>query len=143
MIAMALACDPQLLIADEPTTALDVTVQAQILELLAELQAELGMAILLDHPRPRRGRRRADDVTVMYAGRVVETRPGRRRSSPARRTRTRGPARARSRRSTAPRRRPPPIPGRPPSPDALPPGCPFAPALRAVPRTCADELSRR
>ena len=55
MIAMALSCEPALLIADEPTTALDVTIQAQILELLAELRQRLGMAIVLDHTRPRCG----------------------------------------------------------------------------------------
>ncbi len=75
MIAIALSCGPQLLIADEPTTALDVTTQAQILWLLHDLQAQLGMAIILvthdlgvvaDH---------ADDVVVMYAGRVVERAP--------------------------------------------------------------------
>ena len=57
MIAMALLCQPELLIADEPTTALDVTVQAQILDLLGELRREIGMAIVLDHPRSRRDRR--------------------------------------------------------------------------------------
>ena len=56
MIAMALICRPALLIADEPTTALDVTIQAQILKLMKDLQAELGMAHADDHPRPRRGR---------------------------------------------------------------------------------------
>ena len=59
MIAIALACDPKVLIADEPTTALDVTIQAQILELVKELRRKLGMAHHLDHPRPgRRGRHR-------------------------------------------------------------------------------------
>lgn len=72
MIAMALACSPRLLIADEPTTALDVTVQAQILELLKRLKEELGMAIMLiTHDLGVVGEM-ADRVVVMYAGRVVE-----------------------------------------------------------------------
>jgi oligopeptide/dipeptide ABC transporter ATP-binding protein len=73
MIAMALACDPRLLIADEPTTALDVTIQAQILELLRELQRELGMAILLITHDLGVVAEMAHRVVVMYAGRVVET----------------------------------------------------------------------
>jgi peptide/nickel transport system ATP-binding protein len=72
MIAMALACDPALLIADEPTTALDVTVQAQILDLLAELQAELGTAIILVTHDLGVVSQVADDVLVMYAGRCIE-----------------------------------------------------------------------
>ncbi len=73
MIAMALMCDPELLIADEPTTALDVTVQAQILRLLAELQRELGLAILLITHDLGIVARMAHRVSVMYAGRVVES----------------------------------------------------------------------
>ena len=72
MIAMALACSPDLLIADEPTTALDVTVQAQILDLLRELQAQSGMAIILITHDLGVVAEMADEVAVMYAGRVVE-----------------------------------------------------------------------
>jgi len=73
MIAMALMCDPELLIADEPTTALDVTVQAQILRLLMELQRELGLAILLITHDLGIVARMAHRVSVMYAGKVVES----------------------------------------------------------------------
>ena len=76
MIAMALACDPDLLIADEPTTALDVTVQAQILDLLRDLQAESGMAIILITHDLGVVAEMANTVAVMYAGRVVERASG-------------------------------------------------------------------
>lgn len=72
MIAMAIACKPSILIADEPTTALDVTIQAQILDLLQELQEESGMAIILITHDLGVVARMADDVAVMYAGKVVE-----------------------------------------------------------------------
>jgi peptide/nickel transport system ATP-binding protein len=73
MISMALMCEPELLIADEPTTALDVTVQAQILRLLQSLQRELGLALLLITHDLGIVARMADRVSVMYAGHVVES----------------------------------------------------------------------
>ena len=75
MIAMALSCEPDLLIADEPTTALDVTIQAQILELLGKLRQQLGMGIILITHDLGVVAEVADDVVVMYAGRVVERAP--------------------------------------------------------------------
>jgi peptide/nickel transport system ATP-binding protein len=75
MIAMALACDPKLLIADEPTTALDVTIQAQILELMRVLRAEMGTAIILITHDLGVIAEVADDVVVMYAGKIVEQAP--------------------------------------------------------------------
>ena len=72
MIAMALSCNPSLLIADEPTTALDVTIQAQILNLIEELQEQLGMALLLITHDLGVVAEQADDVAIMYAGRIVE-----------------------------------------------------------------------
>jgi oligopeptide/dipeptide ABC transporter ATP-binding protein len=75
MIAMALACDPKVLIADEPTTALDVTIQAQILELLKKLQRERGMAIILITHDLGVVAEAADDVAIMYAGRIAELAP--------------------------------------------------------------------
>jgi oligopeptide/dipeptide ABC transporter ATP-binding protein len=77
MIAIALACKPKLLIADEPTTALDVTVQAQVLELMAELRARLGMSLVLISHDLGVIAEHCDRITVMYAGQVVETGPTR------------------------------------------------------------------
>jgi peptide/nickel transport system ATP-binding protein len=75
MIAMALSCQPKLLIADEPTTALDVTIQAQVLRLLKEIQGEMGMAVMLITHDLGVVAEIADRVAVMYAGRIVETGP--------------------------------------------------------------------
>ena len=89
MIAMALANDPKLLIADEPTTALDVTVQAQILELIERLQSEFGMAVVVITHDLGVVAEMADDVSVMYAGR--DRREGRRGHDLRRRPSTRTP----------------------------------------------------
>ena len=89
MIAMAIANSPKLLIADEPTTALDVTIQAQILEVLKKAQDRDEGGDDPDHPRPGPRRRAADRVIVMYAGKVVSTATSTRSSSSAAGTRTR------------------------------------------------------
>ena len=111
MIAMALACNPSLLIADEPTTALDVTIQAQILALLAELRREIGMGVLFITHNLGVVAEIADRVVVMYAGRVVEEADVRRavpRAAPsvhARPARLPAAPRARRARRDGPRRR--------------------------------------
>ena len=89
MIAMALACEPKLLIADEPTTALDVTIQKQILELIDSLRRRLGMSVILVTHDLGVIAGTADRVAVMYAGRIVETAPTTERCSPTPATRTR------------------------------------------------------
>ena len=104
MIAMALVLDPEVLIADEPTTALDVTVQAQILELIRELQEEHGTAVILITHDLGVVAQIADEVAVMYAGRVVERAPLDTRARRAPSTRTPGACSARSRAPDVPRR---------------------------------------
>jgi oligopeptide/dipeptide ABC transporter ATP-binding protein len=76
LIAIAIACEPKVLVADEPTTALDVTIQAQVLDLFASLQADLGMGLLLVTHDVGVARQMADRVAVMYAGRLAEEGPG-------------------------------------------------------------------
>ncbi|MGI9478283.1 MAG: ABC transporter ATP-binding protein [Hyphomicrobiaceae bacterium] len=125
LIAMAIALDPAVLIADEPTTALDVTVQAQILELLAELQHETGMAIVLITHDLGLVARHADDVAVMYGGRVVEQGP-----LDAIFARNRHPYTVSLLRSIPHLDTPSdaeltPIEGQPPNPAELPAGCAF------------------
>ena len=144
MIAMALACDPKLLIADEPTTALDVTIQAQILEIVRELRQQLGMAIIWITHDLGVVAGIADRVMVMYAGQVVEQAPVARalrqpaaplhpraaRDDPERR-----PARARGGCRT--------IEGQPPILMAEPRSCPFAPRCRACLRPLPRRRTRR
>jgi peptide/nickel transport system ATP-binding protein len=124
MIAMALAAGPSVLIADEPTTALDVTVQKQILELLDTLRRELRLSLLFITHDLGVVAQIADRVAVMYAGRIVEEGPA---SEVLRRPRhpyTEGLLRAAPRLA---REKLVPIPGTVPALDALPPGCAFAP----------------
>ncbi len=127
MIAMALACAPRLLVADEPTTALDVTVQAQILELLDSLRRETGTAILLITHDMGVIARLADRVAVTYAGRIVEAGPVGTIFATPLHPYTTGLLTAVPRLDGAPDAPPAGIPGAPPDPGALPEGCAFAP----------------
>ncbi|KKB11331.1 peptide ABC transporter ATP-binding protein [Devosia geojensis] len=131
-IAMALACDPALLIADEPTTALDVTIQAQILDLLARLQQERGMGMLFVTHNLGVVAEIADRVAVMYAGSIVETGSVTRVFAHPRHPYTKGLMRSVPRlgEATALKEAGTPLPtisGSVPSLVNLPPGCPFAP----------------
>ena len=127
MIAIALACRPKLLIADEATTALDVTTQAQIMELLLELQAELGMALMLISHDLGLAASYADEVIVMYAGRIVEQAPATRLFSRVRMPYTQALLEAIPRLERPAHSPLPVVGGRPPDLSALPAGCSFAP----------------
>ncbi len=127
MIAMALSCDPELLIADEPTTALDVTIQAQILELIGRLKHELGTAVLMITHDLGVVAGMADRVIVMYAGRVVEEGPTDAIFAAPRMPYTLGLLQSLPRLDDPADRRLEPIPGQPPDLTALPRGCPLAP----------------
>ncbi len=130
MIAMALACDPKLLIADEPTTALDVTIQAQILELLNELRATRNLAVLLITHDLGVVAETADRVCVMYTGRIVEESPVEELFARPKMPYTEGLLRSVPKLTMAEvgkAERMETIEGTVPSPTALPPGCHFAP----------------
>ena len=139
MIAMSLLCDPDLLIADEPTTALDVTVQAQILELLRRLQAELGMAVALVTHDLGVIAGLADQVLVMYAGRVAEVAPAAELFARPAHPYTRGLLASMPRLDEARAEDLTAIAGQPPNLQALPPGCPFAPRCPFVFDRCHEE----
>jgi len=136
MIAMAIACKPRLLIADEPTTALDVTIQAQILDLLAELQAEIGMAIMLVTHDLGVVARIADRVQVMYAGRVVETGPAEAVFEAPGMPYTEALLRSVPRVDLVEDAPLDPIRGSPPDVMRIPPGCSFAPRCDHVRDAC-------
>jgi len=144
MIAIALASSPRLLLADEPTTALDVTIQDQILKLLLRLREQLGMSVILVTHDLGVVAQTCDRVTVMYAGRLVETAPVRALFTQPRHAYTLGLRLSLP--SSVGRRQPlKPIPGAPPDLRALlPPGCPFAPRCGFVTDACrAEEPKRR
>jgi oligopeptide transport system ATP-binding protein len=140
VIAIALACDPQILIADEPTTALDVTIQAQILELLRELQERLGMSVILITHDLGVVAHTAHRVAVMYAGKVVETGTLRETFYDPQMPYTWGllasiplPTADRGQELI-------PIPGSPPDMLDPPKGCPFTARCPYSMRVCADEV---
>jgi len=126
MIAMALACEPKLLLADEPTTALDVTIQAQILALLRDLQERLSMSLLLITHDLGVVAENAQQVVVMYAGRVVETAPVRGLFAKPAHPYTRGLLESIPGDDAVPKRRLRAIEGIVPDLRGLPPGCRFA-----------------
>jgi peptide/nickel transport system ATP-binding protein/oligopeptide transport system ATP-binding protein len=135
MIAMALVCRPKLLIADEPTTALDVTIQAQILELLEDLQEEFGMAVLLITHDLGIVADLADAVAVMYAGRIVEYAPTRELFAKPRHPYTLGLFHSRPRLGVK-KQRLDVIPGLVPNPADFPSGCRFHPRCAYVADDC-------
>ncbi len=137
MLAIALACRPQLLIADEPTTALDVTIQAQILDLIGALQRELGMALLLVTHDLGVVAERADTVAIMYAGRVVETGPAARVLGAPRHPYTRGLLASLPRLGAAGGRLAA-IPGTVPDAAQLPSGCRFRDRCPDAIAACAE-----
>ena len=141
MIAMALACRPKLLIADEPTTALDVTIQAQILKLMNELKREHGTSILFITHDLGVICQMADDVAVMYCGQVVELAPARTIFSDPEFSHpyTEGLMVSIPRLDTPANERLDAIPGAVPHPLDLPKGCKFAPRCKYCTQKCLDE----
>src|SRR5712692_9037398 len=140
MIAMALACDPALILADEPTTALDVTIQAQILELLKDLSRRLGVAMLIITHNLGVVARYADRVNVMYAGRIIERSTAREIYATPRHPYTLGLLASVPRLDEPRRERLAPIEGQPPDLTRLPPGCAFAPRCAYRVERCGAEV---
>jgi peptide/nickel transport system ATP-binding protein len=139
MIAMALSCNPSLLIADEPTTALDVTIQAQILELIKSLQDELGMAILIITHNLGVIAEMADRVDVMYMGKVVESGDVRAIFHRPRHPYTVGLLRSIPHLGRRVKERLTPIPGSVPDPFSVPSGCAFYPRCPAPKKSTCEE----
>jgi oligopeptide/dipeptide ABC transporter ATP-binding protein len=140
MIAMALACNPPLVLADEPTTALDVTIQAQILELMKGLSRRLGAAMLIITHNLGVVARYADRVNVMYAGRIIERGTARDVYGDPSHPYTLGLLRSVPRLDEPRRARLAPIEGQPPDLTRLPAGCAFAPRCAFRVERCAVEV---
>ena len=138
MIAMALACNPSLILADEPTTALDVTIQAQILELMRDLSRRLGVAMLIITHNLGVVARYADRVNVMYAGRIVESATAAELYANPRHPYTLGLLRSVPRLDEPKRARLDPIVGQPPDLTRLPPGCAFSPRCAYRVERCGE-----
>jgi peptide/nickel transport system ATP-binding protein len=139
-IAIALACEPKLVIADEPTTALDVTVQAQILDLLQDLQASQGMALILVTHDLGVVAGRTDEIAVMYAGKIVEQARTEELFGEMRHPYTEALLRSIPRLEHDSHTRLDIIPGRPPDLVSPPPGCGFAPRCTLVQDRCRGEM---
>jgi oligopeptide/dipeptide ABC transporter ATP-binding protein len=139
MIAMALACEPALVLADEPTTALDVTIQAQILELMKALSRRLGVAMLIITHNLGVVARYADRVNVMYAGRIIEQGTARELYAHPRHPYTLGLLRSVPRLDAPRRARLDPIDGQPPDLLRLPSGCAFTPRCAFRVERCLAE----
>ena len=138
MIAMALACSPSLILADEPTTALDVTIQAQILELMRDLSRRLGVAMLIITHNLGVVARYADRVNVMYAGRIIEQASAAELYANPRHPYTLGLLRSVPRLDEPRRARLDPIDGQPPDLTRLPAGCPFSPRCAYRVERCSE-----
>jgi peptide/nickel transport system ATP-binding protein len=138
MIALAVSSNPSLLIADEPTTALDVTVQAQVMELIDRVRREFGIAVLFISHNLELVAEIADRVTVMYAGRVVESAGVEALFATPNHPYTRQLIRCVPRLDGG-RGAMPTIPGLPPRVELLPPGCPFAPRCEIAEARCTME----
>ncbi len=139
MIAMALACNPKILIADEPTTALDVTIQAQIIDLVKRLRDEIGMAIIWITHDLGIIAGLAQRVNVMYAGFIIEAAPVKKLYGDPRHPYTMGLLRSVPRVDAPVKEKLTPIEGLPPDLISLPPGCPFAPRCEYVIDRCLEE----
>lgn len=139
MIAMALSCDPELLIADEPTTALDVTIQAQIVELLKELKDKLGMAIIFITHDLGVVSEICDKIIVMYAGKIVEEGTSRQIFYERKHPYTEGLLASVPKLDTSSGEKLKPIKGNPPDMGCVKPGCAFAPRCGCAMQICVKE----